>query len=98
MTTSLTAADYRKVAVIQDKIDTLEKEKAKILGTTPKRPITTETRAKMKAAQQERRAKEGKGGKAKPAVKKKKREMTAAAKAKISASQKARWAKKKAGK
>ena len=102
MNTPLTAADYRKVAVIQEKIDALEKDKAKLLGVAPKRFIPPETRARMSASQQKRRAKDkkGKSGKAKgkPATKKKRRTMTAATRAKIAASQTKRWAKKNEGK
>lgn len=95
MNTPLTAADYRKVAAIQEKIDALEKDKAKLLGVAPKRFIPPETRAKMSASQKKRRAKDKKG---KPTTKKKKRTMTAATRAKIAASQTKRWAKKNEGK
>ena len=97
MNTPLTAADYRKVAAIQEKIDALEKDKAKLLGVAPKRFIPPETRKKMSEAQQKRRAKDKKGkGKAKAKTKgnKPKREITEATRAKMRASQQARRAKK----
>jgi hypothetical protein len=100
MNTPLTAADYRKVAAIQEKIDALEKDKAKLLGVAPKRFIPPETRKKMSESQQKRRAKDkkGKGGKTKAKGNKPKRVVTEATRAKIAAGQKARWATKKSAK
>lgn len=100
---SLTAKQLRRAAGVKERLETLNKELASILGTpalpaakrVKRRKMSGDARAKIAAAQKARWAKIKK---AKPAAKApaKKRKMSAAAKAKLSASAKARWAKVKA--
>ena len=103
---SLSVQQLRRAADIKEKLETLEKELAQILGspTKPvtqavsklKRKLSPEVRAKMAAAAKKRWAK-AKGGQSslKP-VKRAKRKMSAAGRARIAAAAKARWAKAKA--
>jgi hypothetical protein len=110
---SFTTAQLRRAADLQDKIETLNKELAAILGVSAsastkaplkKGGISAAGRAKIAAAAKARWAKVKA---AKPASKPvttpaakapaKKGGMSAAAKAKLSAIAKARWAKIKAG-
>jgi hypothetical protein len=106
--TTLSPAELRKAANIQEKIQELQKKLNQILGTTvesipseapkiTKRKMSAAGRAAIRAAQKARWAKI-KAKTAKP-VKKARKKMSAAAKARLSALAKARWAKaKKAGK
>ena len=110
--TQLSAAQLRKAANIQEKIQSLQKQLGQLLGgevSTPaqtteapkKRKFSAATRAKMKAAQKARWAKIK--GEAKPVSKpekakapKKKRKMTPAWKAALARAREARRAKAKA--
>lgn len=105
---SLSTAQLRRAADLQEKIEALNEELASILGISAPAPAKAPTkkggmsaagRARIAAAQKARRAK-AKAVKpvVKPAVKApaKKRSMSAAARAKIAAAAKARWAKVKA--
>ena len=102
--TDLSAQQLRRAANIKDKIQTLENELGKILGSSIKpvaaaapkkrRKMSAAGRAKIAAGQKARWAK-AKGQKMKQSQPKK-RKMSAAARAKISAAAKARWAKVKA--
>ena len=96
---SLTSAQLIQAANIKDKIATLEKQLAAILGSPAKlAPSSTKpkfsaaARAKISAAQKARWAKT----KSTPPVAKKKSKMSAAGRARIAAAAKARWAKVKA--
>lgn len=106
--TSLSAQQLRHAAEIKDKIQSLENELNKILGSPAKSPAIApalKKRRKMSAAGRARIAATAKarwakikGGKSNAApAQKQKRQMSAAARAKISAAAKARWAKIKAG-
>jgi hypothetical protein len=105
---SLSTAELRRAADLQEKIEALNEELASILGESAPAPakapvkkggMSVAGRAKIAAAQRARWAK-AKAGKpaAEPAAKApaKKRGMSAAARAKIAAAAKARWAKAKA--
>jgi hypothetical protein len=102
--TDLSAQQLRRAANIKDKIQSLENELGKILGSSinpvaaaaPKkrRKMSAAGRAKIAAGQKARWAK-AKGQKMKQSQPKK-RKMSAAARAKISAAAKSRWAKAKA--
>jgi hypothetical protein len=102
-----TPKELRRAADIQERIQSLQSELDKILGTlaetateTPrKRKFSAAARAKMRKAQKARWARiKGAAPSAKPA-KRGKRKMSVAGRAAISAAAKARWAKaKKAGK
>ena len=99
---ALTVAQLKKAVAIKQKLETLEKELASILGTPAAKParkkISAAGIARIRAAQKARWAKI-KAAKAAPAVaRKKKFTMSAAAKAAISRAAKARWAKIKARK
>ena len=106
--TDLSAQQLRRAANIKDKIQSLENELGKILGSSIKpvaaaapkkrRKMSAAGRAKIAAGQKARWAKvNGKKVAGKQAPKAKgKRKMSAAAKAKISAAAKARWVKAKA--
>ncbi len=103
--TNLSPAELRNAANIQEKIQSLQKKLAQILGATAepaasdapkKRKMSAAGRKAIAAAAKARWAKIN-ASKAKPA-KKARRKLTAAAKARLSALAKARWAKaKKAG-
>jgi hypothetical protein len=102
--TDLSAQQLRRAANIKDKIQSLENELGRILGSSIKpvaaaapkkrRKMSAAGRAKIAAGQKARWAK-AKGQKVKQSQPKK-RKMSAAARAKISAAAKARWAKAKA--
>jgi hypothetical protein len=106
----LSVSDLRKAANLKERIEALEKELSRLIGSAPsaasstdsaprkKRGMSAAGRARIIAAQKARWAKvhAAKGG-AKPA-KKKKRGMSAAGRARIIAAQKARWAKVRAAK
>ena len=102
--TDLSAQQLRRAANIKDKIQSLENELGRILGSSIKpvaaaapkkrRKMSAAGRAKIAAGQKARWAK-AKGQKMKQSQPKK-RKMSAAARAKISAAAKARWAKVKA--
>lgn len=103
---NLSIQQLRKAATLKEKIESLEKELGRILGSPTKpvahvvpkkrRKMSAVARAKIGAAQKARWAKvNGKKLSVKP-VKKAKRKMSAVARAKISASAKKRWAKAKA--
>jgi hypothetical protein len=101
MISNLSAEQLRRAATIKDKIDRLQTELDRLLGSsnekgtqTGKRGMSAAGRARIAAAQKARWAKvNGKAGK--PA-KTGKRKMSAAARSKIAAAAKARWAKAKA--
>ena len=101
--TNLSASQLRRAADLKDKIESLQKEFTRLLGSTdnaaaPKkrRKMSTAGRAKIAAAQKARWAKiKGRKSAAKP-VKKARRKMSAAGRAKIAAAARARWAKAKA--
>ena len=104
---SLSIAQLRRAADLQEKIEALNEELDSILGESAPAPakvpakqrggMSAAGRAKIAAAQKARWAK-AKAVKpaAKPAVAAKGRGMSAAARAKIAAAAKARWAKAKA--
>jgi hypothetical protein len=103
---NLSVQQLRKAAALKEKIQSLEKELGRILGSPTKpvahvapkkrRKMSAAARAKIGAAQKARWAKvNGRKSATKP-VKKAKRKMSAAARAKISAVAKKRWAKAKA--
>jgi hypothetical protein len=102
--TNLSAQQLRRAANIKDKIQSLENELGRILGSSIKpvaaaapkkrRKMSAAGRAKIAAGQKARWAR-AKGQKVKQSQPKK-RKMSAAARAKISAAAKARWAKAKA--
>jgi hypothetical protein len=100
---NLSASQLRRAADIKDKIESLQKKLARLLGGTndaavprKRRRMSAAGRARIAAAARARWAK-AKGAKklAKPALKPR-RKMSAAARAKIAAAAKARWAKAKA--
>jgi hypothetical protein len=107
---SLSVQQLRKAAGLKEKIQSLEKELGRLLGSTtapasgatPKKKkftMSAAARARISAAAKARWAKvKGKKSAAKPAAKKAKRKMSAAAKAKLSAKLKAVWAARKAAK
>jgi hypothetical protein len=100
---SLSVAHLKRAVVIKEKIQSLEKQLAGILGGpkagrgVPKRKriISAAGRARIAAAQRARWAKL-KRGKAAKAAKRTKKKMSASARARLSAIAKARWAKAKA--
>jgi hypothetical protein len=106
---SLTTTQLRHAADLKEKIETLTKELASILGGSSSKAVKAPKRGKMSAAGRSRiaaaqKARWAKIKKAKPAAKSvkpvakapaKKRTMSAAAKSKLSALAKARWAKVK---
>ncbi|MGA3282920.1 MAG: hypothetical protein ABSD57_00475 [Verrucomicrobiota bacterium] len=105
---NLSAKQLRRAAAIKDKIQSLENELGRVLGSPTKpaavaapkkrRKMSAAGRARIAAAARARWAKvKGKKSKTAPA-RKPKRQMSAAAKAKISAAAKARWAKIKTAK
>jgi hypothetical protein len=109
--TSLSVQQLRKAAGLKEKIQSLEKELGRLLGSSatpaaspaPKKKkfkMSAAAKAKISAAAKARWAKiKGKKPVAKPAPKGKGRgKMSAAAKAKLSAKMKALWAARKAGK
>ena len=103
MITNLTSAQLRRAANIKDKIETLQRKLAQLVGNTDdvsaprkRRKMSAAGRARIGAAVRARWAKvKGRKSATKP-VKKAKRRMSAAGRAKIAAAAKARWAKAKA--
>jgi hypothetical protein len=103
---NLSVQQLRKAATLKEKIESLEKELGRILGSPTKpvahvvpkkrRKMSAVARAKIGAAQKARWAKvNGRKSATKP-VKKARRKMSAAARKKISEAAKARWVKAKA--
>ena len=100
----LSARQLRRAAGLKDKIEILQQDLARLLGSSEvaaapgkRRTMSAAARAKIAAAQRARWARQ-RGEKAdKPAVKAK-RKMSAAGRAKIAAAAKARWAKYRAEK
>ena len=101
--THLSASQLRHAADIKDKIESLQKELARLLGSTDgaaaprkRRKMSAAARAKIAAAARVRWAKvKGRKSAAKP-VEKARRKMSAAGRAKIAAAARARWKKAKA--
>jgi hypothetical protein len=100
--THLSASQLRRAAGIKHKIETLQKQFARLLGGTAgaapgkRRKLSAAGRARIAAAARARWAKvKGRKSAAKP-VRKVRRKMSAAARAKIAAAARARWAKAKA--
>ena len=99
----LSASQLRRAANIKDKIESLQKELSRLLGSTDgaaaprkRRKMSAAGRRKIAAAARARWAKvKGRKSAAKP-VKKARRKMSAAARAKIATAAKARWKKAKA--
>ena len=104
--TNLTASQLRRAADIKDKIESLQKQLARLLGSTDgaaaprqRRKMSAAGRQKIAAAARARWAKQRGANVPKAAanpVKKARRKMSAAGRAKIAAAAKARWAKAKA--
>lgn len=105
---NLSAAQLRRAAALKDRIQSLEKDLAKLLGAPvaekpapvrkKRKHMSKAARALISAAQKARWAKL-KGAANSPApVRKQRKHMSKAARALISAAQKARWAKLKAAK
>ena len=106
---NLSVQQLRKAASLKEKIQSLEKELGKLLGSTvasvsspaPKQKkftMSAAAKAKISAAAKARWAKVKGTSAAKPAAKKTKGKMSPAAKAKLSAKLKAIWAARKAAK
>jgi hypothetical protein len=101
--TNLSASQLRRAADIKDKIDSLQKEFTRLLGSTDgapaprkRRKMSAAGRARIAAAARARWAKvKGRKSVAKP-VKKARRKMSAAGRAKIAAAARARWKQAKA--
>jgi hypothetical protein len=101
--TNLSASQLRRAADIKDKIESLQKELSRLLGSIDgavaprkRRKMSAAGRARIGAAVRLRWAKvKGRKSAAKP-VKKARRKMSAAGRAKIAAAARARWAKAKA--
>ena len=105
----LSVSELRKAANLKERIEALEKELSRLIGSAvsaapatdgaprKKRGMSAAGRARIIAAQKARWAKVHAAKGAKPA-KKKKRGMSAAGRARIIAAQKARWAKVRAAK
>lgn len=99
----LTASQLHRAADLKHKLESLQREITRLLGSTnsaatprKRRKMSAAGRRKIAAAQRARWAKvKGRKSAAKP-VKKARRKMSVAARAKISAAAKARWAKAKA--
>ena len=108
--TNLSVQQLRKAATLKERIQSLEKELGKLLGSAvtseavpgakkKKFKMSASAKAKISAAAKLRWAKiKGTKLAAKPAAKKGKRKMSVAAKAKLSAKLKAIWAARKAAK
>ena len=100
----LSLAQLKKAVVLKERIATLERELAAVLGSpatlgnAPKKgKMSAAGKAKIAAAQKARWAKI-KAAKSAPATKRAKRTMSAASKAALSAKLKAVWAARKAAK
>jgi hypothetical protein len=101
---NLSSKQLRQAANLKDKIESLQKELSRIVGTptqtqdgaAPKRKMSAAGRRKIAAAARARWAKvKGRKSATKP-VKKARRKMSAASRAKIAAAAKARWKQAKA--
>ena len=101
---NLSSKQLRQAANLKDKIESLQKELSRIVGTptqtqagaAPKRKMSAAGRQKIAAAQKARWAKvKGRKSAAKP-IKKARRKMSTAARAQIAAAARARWKKAKA--
>jgi hypothetical protein len=101
--TDLSANQLRRAASIKHKIETLQKQVARLLGgpvasaaPRKRRRMSAAGKARIAAAQRARWAKvKGRKSAVKP-VRKARRKMSAAAKAKIAAAARARWKQAKA--
>ncbi len=99
----LSASQLRRAADLKDKIESLQKELSRLLGSTDgaaaprkRRKMSAAGRARIAAAVRARWAKvNGRKSATKP-VKKARRKMSAAGRAKIAAAARARWKKAKA--
>ena len=102
--THLTASQLRRAAGIKHKIESLQKQLARLLSSTDgaaargqQRKMSAAARRKIAAAQRARWAKaKGRRKSGAKLVEKTRRKMSAAVRAKIAASAKARWKKAKA--
>jgi hypothetical protein len=96
MTNSLTnvsIAQLQRAIAIKERIETLERELASVLGAAPKkRTMSASARAKIAAAQRARWAK-ARGKTTGQSAAKPRRKMSAAARKRLSRLAKARWAK-----
>ena len=100
---NLTSSQLRRAADVKDKIESLEKELSRLLGSADgvaapdkSRKMSAAAKRRIAAGQKARWAKaKGQTSAAKP-VKKARRKMSAAARAKMAAAAKARWQKAKA--
>jgi uncharacterized membrane protein YebE (DUF533 family) len=103
MMTNLSANQLRHAASIKHKIETLQNQLVRLLGSSAgaesprrRRKFSAASRAKIAAGARARWAKvKGRKSAAKP-VRKARRKMSAAARAKIAAAARARWKKAKA--
>jgi hypothetical protein len=100
--THLSARQLRRAADIKDKIESLQKELTRLLGSTDgpaaprkRRKMSAAARAKIAAAQKARWAKQ-RGGKAPKLAGKPRRKVSAAARKRLAQLAKGRWAKAKA--
>ena len=96
--TNLSASQLRRAADIKDKVESLQKELSRLLGSPSgaaaprkRRKMSAAGRRKIAAAARARWAKvKGRKSAAKP-IKKARRKMSAAGRAKIAAAARARW-------
>jgi hypothetical protein len=100
--THLTASQLHRAADLKHKIESLQKQLTRLLGSTAgaaapgkRRKISAAARAKIAAAQRARWAKQ-RGTKALKAAAKPRRKFSAAARKRLAQLAKARWAKAKA--
>jgi hypothetical protein len=101
---NLNSKQLRRAADLKDKIESLQKELSRIVGTptqaqdgaAPKRKMSAAGRRKIAAAARARWAKVKRRKSAAKPVKKARRKMNAAARAKIAAAARARWKKARA--
>ena len=101
--THLSASQLRRAANIKHKIETLQKQLARLLGSTAgaaaprkRRKLSAAGRARIAAAQRARWAKvKGRKSAVRP-VRKARRKMSAAARARLAVAAKARWKQAKA--
>ncbi|MGD0615989.1 MAG: hypothetical protein ABSA69_11165 [Verrucomicrobiota bacterium] len=98
----LSSGQLRRAADVKDKIESLEKKLARLLGSTDgpaaprkRRKMSASARARIAAAQRARWAKQS-GAKPPKATAKRRRKVSAAVRKRLAESAKARWAKAKA--
>ena len=91
---NVTASQLRRAADVKDKIESLESELSRLLGSA-EGAVTPRKRRKMGAAQRARWAKHP-GTKAPKTTAKPRRKFSAAARKRLAESAKARWAKARA--